>query len=211
MTKFYSARELHQYLSRARRWRTRRLYTHRQLSRTGWRAVLGEKNDVTNAYDDETNSYMVMFFTTLRNLKPLVMDAYRTKNSLPRKWRDSVSKLGKVTEERKIVICRACKDGKIVILKLQRLQRYIMTKELQQFEKMDLLVDGCGAYLHKMRKDCKDLATELHTMGAMSDEMLLHAANGASTKSFQWNTPAYPYLLFTVHQSTPKSLLNVDI
>jgi len=91
-TKFYSARELHQYLSRARRWRTRRLYTHRQVSRTGWRAVLGEKNDASNAYDDETNSYMVMFFATLRNLKPLVMDAYRTKNSLPRKWRDSVEK-----------------------------------------------------------------------------------------------------------------------
>ena len=46
----------------------------------------------------------------------MVLKAYRTKNNLLKEQKKSFSKLAKLTEERKIVICRADKDGKIVIL-----------------------------------------------------------------------------------------------
>jgi len=49
-----------------------------------------------------------------------------------------------------------------------------MTKELQQFEKMDVSAVGCDAYLAKMRKECNDLIVKLHGMGAVNDELLLH-------------------------------------
>ena len=45
----------------------------------------------------------------------MVLEAYRTNKNLSHEERKSLSKLAKLTEERKIVICRADKDGKIVI------------------------------------------------------------------------------------------------
>jgi len=81
--------------------------------------------------------------------KPLVLKAYRTKNNLSKEQRKSFSKLAKLTEERKIVICRADKDGKIIILKYDDYDA-----ELQQFEKLDASVDGSDTYLEKVRKDC---------------------------------------------------------
>ena len=67
----------------------------------------------------------------------MVLEAYRTNNSLSHEERKNLSKLAKLTEERKIVICRADKDGKIVILNYVD-HDAIMAKELQKFEKLDV-------------------------------------------------------------------------
>ena len=85
----------------------------------------------------------------------MVLKVYRTKNNLSKEQRKSFSKLAKLTEERKIVICRADKDGKIVILNYDDYDA-IMTRELQQFEKLDVSVDGSDTYLEKVRKDCNE-------------------------------------------------------
>jgi len=39
---------------------------------------------------------------------------------------------------------------------------------------MDVPVNGCDVDLNKTRKDCDDPVSELHTMGAVSDQLLLH-------------------------------------
>jgi len=70
-----------------------------------------------------------------------VLEAYRSNNNLSIEERKSLSKLAKLTEERKFVIFRADKDGKIVILKYEDYDA-IMTKELRQFEKLDVSVEG---------------------------------------------------------------------
>ena len=88
----------------------------------------------------------------------MVLKAYRTKNNLLKEQRKRFSKLAKLTEERKIVICRKDKDRKIVILNYDA----IMTRELQQFEKLHVSVDGSDTYLEKVRKDCNDLVIKLH-------------------------------------------------
>ena len=59
---------------------------------------------------------MELFFAKLRNLKSLVLDLYQTKNNLSKEQRKSLGELAKLNEERKIVIFRAVKHGKIVIL-----------------------------------------------------------------------------------------------
>jgi len=64
------------------------------------------------------NVYADMVFTKLKNLKLLVLDAYRTKNKLQKEQKDILSTVGKLTEERKIVICRADKDGKFLLTKI---------------------------------------------------------------------------------------------
>ena len=114
------------------------------------------------------------------------------------------------------------KDGNIVILDYEDYDA-IMTKELQQFEKLDVSVEGCDAYLERLRNDCNDLMVKLHNLGAVNDELLLHVTgtkcksssyrkvNSASAKFFCCNTPAYAYPLFKAHKSTRENLLNVDI
>jgi len=89
--------------------------------------------------DEETKTYVEMVCTKLRNIKPFVLKAYRTKNNLSKEQRKNFTKLAKLTEERKIVICRADKDGKIVIFNYDDYDA-IITRELQQFEKLDVSV-----------------------------------------------------------------------
>ena len=130
--------------------------------------------------------------------------------------------MAKLTEERKIVICQADKDRKSVILNYDDYDA-IMTRELQQFEKLDMSVDGSDTYLENMRKDCNELVVKHHAIGELKDELLLlitgmkcknnayGKVNGASAKYFRCNTPAYAYPLFKTHKLTPENLLNVDI
>ena len=130
--------------------------------------------------------------------------------------------MAKLTEERKIVICQADKDRKSVILNYDDYDA-IMTRELQQFEKLDMSVDGSDTYLEKVRKDCNELVVKHHAIGELKDELLLlitgmkcknnayGKVNGASAKYFRCNTPAYAYPLFKTHKLTPENLLNVDI
>jgi len=98
-----------------------------------------------------------------------------------------------------------------------------MTRELQQFEKLDVSVDGSDAYLEKVRKDCNDLVVKLHAIRELKDELLLpitgmkcknnafRKVNSASAKYFRCNTPACDYPLFKTHHLTPENLLNLDI
>jgi len=162
-----------------------------------------------------------MVYAKFRNKKPLVLQAYRTKNNLSKKQRKSFSKLAKLTEERKIMICRADKDGKIVILNYDDYDA-IMTRELQQLEKLDVSVDGSNTNLEKVRYVCNELVVKLHAIGELKDELLLpitgmkcknnayRKVNDASAKYFRCNTPAYAYPLFRTHKLTPENLLNVD-
>ena len=98
-----------------------------------------------------------------------------------------------------------------------------MTKELQQFEKKDVSVEGCDVYLDKIRKDGNDLMVKLHDLSAVNDELLLHViglkcksnsyrkVNGALAKFFPCDTPVYAYPVFKTCKLTPENLLNVDI
>jgi len=67
---------------------------------------------------------------------------------LSKEQRKRFSKLAKLTEERKTVICRADKDGKIAILIYDDYDA-IVTRELQQFEKLDVSVGEATPTLKK--------------------------------------------------------------
>ena len=54
--------------------------------------------------DEATKTYVEMVCTKLRNIKPLVLKAHRTRNNLSKEQRKSFSKLAKLTEEIKTVI-----------------------------------------------------------------------------------------------------------
>jgi len=71
--------------------------------------------------------------------------------------------------------------GEIVILNYED-HDTIMTRELQQFEKLDVSAKGWDIYLEKLRKDCNDVMVKLHNLGAVNDELLLHVT-GTKCKS----------------------------
>jgi len=186
------------------------LNAQQHVTKTEWSAVLGEKNDgdfvlpqklkipkfsspESGKIDEETNRYVEMVCTKLRNIKPLLLKAHRTKNNLLREQRKSFSKLAKSREERQILICRSHKDGQIAILYYNDYDA-IMTRELQHFEKLDVSVDGSDTYLENVRKDCNELVVKLQAIGELKDELLLpitgmkcknnayRKVNGASAK-----------------------------
>jgi len=81
---------------------------------TEWNGVLGEKDDTdfvlpkklsipktsrpdSAKIDQETKTHVEMVFSKLRNIKPLVLEAYRTNNNLSHEER-SLSKLAKLTK-----------------------------------------------------------------------------------------------------------------
>ena len=115
------------------------------------------------------------------------------------------------------------KDGKIVILNYEDYDAIITRSLLQLFEKLDVSVEGCDAYLENLRKDCTDIIVKLHNLGAVNDELLLRVTgikcksnsypkvNGALAKVFCSNTPSQAHPLFQTHKSSPENLLNVDI
>ena len=133
----------------------------------------------------------------------MVLEAYRTNNNLSHKERKSLSKLAKLTEERKIVICRADKDGKIVILNYEDYDA-VMIREQQQFEKLDVSVEGCDAYLEKLRKDRNELMVKLHNLGAVNDELLLHVTGiKCKSNSYRKSTVHRQSFFVTIHPPTP--------
>ena len=86
------------------------LKVQQYIRRTEWSAVLGEKNDgdfvlprklkipnfsraESGKIDEEIKTYVEMVCTKLRNIKPLVLKAYRTKNNLSKEQRKSFSNL----------------------------------------------------------------------------------------------------------------------
>ena len=125
-----------------------------------------------------------------------MLEAYQTNNNLSHEERKSLSKLAKLSEERKIAIWRADKDSKIVILNYEDYDA-IMTGELQEFEKLD-------AYLEKLRKDCNDLMVKLHNLGAVNDELLLHVTGiKCKSNSYRKSTVHRQSFFVTIHPPTP--------
>ena len=75
------------------------------------------------------------------------------------------------------MICRVDKNGKIVILNYHDYD-VIMTRELQQFEKLDMSVDGSDTYL---RKNCNELVVKLHAIGERKSEKRLQRTSGETS------------------------------
>jgi len=85
------------------------------------------------------------------------------------------------TTHRQSYHLQAMPTGEIVILNYED-HDTIMTRELQQFEKLDVSAKGWDIYLEKLRKDCNDVMVKLHNLGAVNDELLLHVT-GTKCKS----------------------------
>ena len=66
--------------------------------------------------DDKTKAYCDAIITKLRNLKPKVKNNFCYRNNLTTGMQKNQSKIKELVRSKQIDICRADKDGKILII-----------------------------------------------------------------------------------------------
>ena len=136
--------------------------------------------------------------------------------------RTSLKHLSQLVHTNKIVICKADKDGKIIIVDYKDYQK-IMEAELEQFEILnDWNIDNKNAKFDVVMVQCYNKMIELHSLGEIKDDVLFHTCgiknyngfykkvNGPTAKYFACYNSAYGYPLFKTHKLN-NQLLEVDI
>ena len=66
--------------------------------------------------DDKIKAYCEAVTSKLRNVKPLVVFSFKYRNNMSQELRSRFKYLKKLVKDRKIVICLADKDGKLLAL-----------------------------------------------------------------------------------------------
>nr|CAB3263300.1 uncharacterized protein LOC108950347 [Phallusia mammillata] len=171
--------------------------------------------------DDVTIAYVEGVMAKMRNLKEEVIQRYKKKNNLSVDLRKSLHKLYTMVRDKKIVICRSDKDGKIIIINYSDYDK-IMKRELAQFVELDMTPERLGQHLDKVRKTCDKYMMVLHAEGAITEKLLYgtvgikfqnnryHHTHGCLSKVFCNNNTAYAYPLFKTHKLQPALLSSID-
>ena len=176
--------------------------------------------------NEKTVTYREMVFSKLRGLETHARANYWKKNNLSPLMKNSLQELTELVNAKKIVIiCKADKDGKILIIDYED-YKLIMRRELEQFDILnDLNLQNTESKFDKIRVVCNEQLMQLHRINAITDEILFHATGlkyddrnqkynkitGTLAKHFSDNSPAYAYPLFKTHKSTEEALKNASI
>ena len=172
--------------------------------------------------DDKTIACRECVTTKVRNLEQHAKFLYSERNNLTSDLRFSLAKLKKLVYDRHIIICRADKDGKIIILNYADYDT-IMKREFAPFAKLDIPNNDIEQHLKQITDYCKAILKELHGIGFIDDEQLYstsgikyrngtyHHVQGLSAKYFCEYLPAYAYPLFKTHKLTTSDLNRCSI
>ena len=88
--------------------------------------------------DDEVKAYSEMIVTRMRSLKPLVKYMFTSRNNLRNEVRTSLTKLMQKVRKRDVVICKADKDGKILIFDFSDYDQIVSAQLCLQFTQLTL-------------------------------------------------------------------------
>ena len=163
--------------------------------------------------DDKTKAYCEAVTSKLRNLKPLVEFSFKYRNHMSQDLRSSFKYLKKLVKDRKIVICRADKDGKLLVLDFKDCNLIMEREFANQFQELTHVDLTTVHYeLQQIKDKCDNFLKNLHRAGAIDDSMLFHVTglkereqkyhkcSGNSAKYFFDLVTAYPYPLFKTHK-----------
>ena len=125
--------------------------------------------------DDKTKAYCEAVTSKLRNLKPLVEFSFKYRNNMSQDLRTSFKYLKKLVKNRKIVICRADKDGKRLVLDFKDYNLIMEREFANQFQELTH-VDLTSVHheLQQIKDKCDNFLKNLHKAGAIDDSMLFH-------------------------------------
>ena len=151
------------------------------------------------------------------NLKPLVEFSFIYRNNMSQDQGSSFKYLKKLVKDRKIVICRADKDGKLIVVDFKDYNLIMKREFANQFQELthvDLtIVDN---ELQHIKDKCDNFLKNLHRGEAIVDNMLFHVTglkerehkyhkcSGNSAKYFSDFVTAYAYPIFKTHKLDQK-------
>ena len=128
----------------------------KHLRRVEWRNILGDHNtdemeklpkkimlpsfsrSSPEQLNDEVKAYSEMILTRMRNLKPLVKYMFTLRSNLQNEVHTSLNKLMRKVRKRDIVICKADKDGKILITDYSDYDQIMSNQLCLQFTQLTL-------------------------------------------------------------------------
>ena len=162
--------------------------------------------------DSETKTYCQSITSKLQNFKNKVNFHFHQRNNLNLEMRTSLKHLSQLVHTNKIVICKADKDGEIIIVDYKDYQK-IMEAKLEQFEILnDWNIDNKNAKFDVVMDQCYNKMVELYSLGEIKDDVLFHTCgikncngffkkvSGPTAKYFACYNFAYEYPLFKTHK-----------
>ena len=124
--------------------------------------------------DNSMFIYCELVSFKLRNLKPAVTKLYRTSSNLNPDLLTALKELINLVKNKSIVICKADKDGKIIVLDFDDYIN-IMNRELKTFTLYsDINNNNVYKYFDEIRKQNDSLIIELQKQGVIDDFLLKH-------------------------------------
>ena len=167
--------------------------------------------------------YRELVLSKLCNLKPAVTKLYHTSNNLNPDLLTALKELINLVKNKNIVISKADKDGKIIVLDFANYIN-IMNRELKTFTlRSDINNNNVYKHFDEIRKHNDSLIIELHKQGIIDDFLLKHIigvkcygnkymhTSGSIAKHFSCLTLAHIYPLFKTHKLILQQLVSFPI
>ena len=162
--------------------------------------------------EEKIQVYCEMTRSKVRNLKEKVNYNYYRRCNLDYKLKIALQELKGWVKNNKIVICKADKDGRILVVNYEDYQ-LIMRRELSNLNQLENLNQtNINHYFESIRDHIQKQLIDLHKEGSIDDDTLLHVAGtknknekyykvtGSKAKYFANNEAAYSYPLFKTHK-----------
>ena len=120
----------------------------------------------------QVNAYCESVSAKLRSVKPMVKEMFYSKNNLNKNEQLALNDLHMLVRDEKIVVCRADKDGKVLVVNYKDYNQ-IMKNELQRsFTYISsLTTDNIRKHLNNIRSKADNQMIELHKIGIIDDQM----------------------------------------
>ena len=173
--------------------------------------------------DERTKVYCTMLENKLRQIKPQIISNYYRRNNLDSILKEALEELRTCVRNKKIVVCRSDKDGKVLILNYNDYNK-IMEQQLSKFNNMEHLNrDNITEHFQKIMKEVNSMIIKLHEANCIDDKLLKHTIgvkfesgkyskiSGTIAKHFVCHQAAYAYPLFKTHKLQNNILKEVDI
>ena len=114
----------------------------------------------------QVNAYCESLSVKLRLVKPIVKEMFYSKNNLNENVQLALNNLCMLVRDKKIVVCRADKGGKVIVVNYKDYNQ-IMKNELQQsFTYISsLTTDNIRKHLNNIRSKADNQMIERHKIG----------------------------------------------
>lgn len=176
----------------------------------------------TQVLNTEVNTYVEMVTNKLRNIKSKVDNNYKTKNNINYNLRNSLKKIIGLVKQKKIVVCRSDKDGKIIVCNYEDYMS-IIEKELRKYEiiKERARMEN---FLKETKEKAEKIVLKMFESGDIDEKILyittgykrninsqMRKITGPQAKYFSNSQTGYVYPLFKTHKVDKENLSTYSI